>query len=86
MPPKTKKRTELNRLRGEYNKTFALEIVFGLATVAWLFSGFYVSVSTSAWFVILIVLGCLDCIFENKRKRLARKIDTAEGVIAAKES
>lgn len=85
MQPKSKTHAELDRLRAEYNTTFALEIIFGLATIAWIFALFYVSMSLEAWLVILIVLGCLAEIFDYKRKRLARKIDVAEGVAAAGE-
>lgn len=86
MPPKSKKHAGLDRLRGEYNKIFAVEIISGLAAIAWLFAGFYVSMSIGAWFGILVVLWVVASIFEYKRKRLARKIDTAEGVIAARET
>jgi len=84
MPSKSKRRAELDQIRAEHTKVLMLTIIFGLATIAWLFALFYVSVSLEAWLVVLIVLGCLAEIFDYKRKRLARKIDVAEGVMAAR--
>jgi hypothetical protein len=81
-----RKYTELDRLRGEYNKTLVLEVLLGLVALGWFFAGLFVNlpISIGTWLVVLIVLFCLDGVFEYRRKRLTRKIDTAEGVIAAR--
>jgi uncharacterized membrane protein len=86
MPRESKKHAELDRLRAEYNKTFALEIIFGILVIATFFSVFFIPFAAfSAWLVAIFIFGILDVIFEYKRKRLARKIDVAEGVQAAEE-
>jgi hypothetical protein len=75
---------QLERLRSEHTKTLGAEVIFGLATAVWLFVGFYMLVDLGTWFLVFVVLLFLSSILEYKRKRLARKIDVAEGVIAAR--
>jgi hypothetical protein len=73
--------SELEQMKSKHRRVLLLEVVFSLLTFVLLFCGFIYSL----WALFFaLILACVAEYFHWQRKRLERKIDTAEGVIAAK--